>query len=64
MKKYLLMEEADMLQTGVAVLKLQESQVKKGADLLAGVFQHDPMMHYLVGDPTAHWDGHAHASIF
>ncbi len=53
-----------MLQTGVAVLKLQESQVKKGADLLAGVFQHDPMMHYLVGDPTAHWDGHAHASIF
>lgn len=41
-----------MLRTVEGVLKLQESQVEQGADLLARVFQHDPMMQYLVGDPV------------
>lgn len=41
-----------MLRTGEGVLKLQKSQVEQGADLLARVFQHDPMIQFLVGDPV------------
>ena len=41
-----------MIQTVTNVLKLQESQIEQGADLLAQVFQYDPMMQFLVNDPA------------
>lgn len=40
------------MKTEAGLIKLDESQIDRGAELLARTFQHDPMMQYLVSDQT------------